>query len=62
MQRVSSVSAPANFLVQCFRNFDSKGLSAEDLGKEFSRICCFALLLYWFMPICLNNNLFDIVL
>ena len=37
MQRVSFVSAPANFLVQRCRNFDSKDLSADDLGKEFSR-------------------------
>ena len=31
------LSAPSNLLLQCFRNFDSKHLGVEDLGKEFSR-------------------------
>ena len=31
------LSAPSDFLVQCFQKFDSKDLGVEDLGKEFSR-------------------------
>ena len=37
MQRVSFVSAPSNFLVQCFRNLDSKDLGLRDLGMQFRR-------------------------
>ena len=32
------LSAPSDFLVQCFQKFDSKDLGVEDLGKEFSRM------------------------
>ena len=32
------LSAPSNFLVQGFRDFDSKDLGLRDLGKEFSRM------------------------
>jgi len=37
MQRVDFLSAPSNFFVQWFLNFDSKDLGLRDLGVQFSR-------------------------
>ena len=31
------LSAPSTFLVQCFRNVDSKDLGLRDLGMKFHR-------------------------
>ena len=41
--------APSNFLALFFRNFDSKDLGVEDLGKEFSRNLLFVVVLVTFV-------------
>ena len=43
---MDSLSAPSNFLVQCFRNSDSKDLGLRDLGMRFRHISEFRDIVY----------------